>query len=58
MELPNIYEQVQQMDGQAQSFKQNRPSIVPGEMGLRDMRILMAIYESARNGRKRVPVQA
>ncbi|WP_224999121.1 Gfo/Idh/MocA family protein [Cesiribacter sp. SM1] len=56
MNLPNIYEQVQQMDGQAQSFRNNEPSIVPGEMGLRDMRILMAIYESARNGGKRVTI--
>ncbi|AHM58373.1 oxidoreductase domain protein [Flammeovirgaceae bacterium 311] len=54
LDLPNIYEQVRQMDGQAQSFRNNQPSKVPGEMGYRDMRILMAIYESARNGGKRI----
>ncbi|WP_299825953.1 Gfo/Idh/MocA family oxidoreductase [uncultured Pontibacter sp.] len=56
MNLPNIYEQVKQMDSQAESFRRNKPSIVPGEMGLRDMKILMAIYESAKAGGKRVPI--
>jgi predicted dehydrogenase len=56
MDLPNIFEQVVQMDSQAQSFMNGQPSKVPGEMGVRDMRILMAIYESARNGGKRVKV--
>lgn len=56
MSLPNIYEQVRQMDSQAQSFKNNEDSIVPGEMGLRDVKILMAIYESAKNEGKRVEI--
>jgi hypothetical protein len=54
MDLPNIYEQVFQMDAQAESFREGKKSITPGEMGLRDVKILMAIYESARNGGKRV----
>ena len=54
MDLPNIYEQAMQMDGQAQSFRNNEKSITPGEMGIRDMKILMAIYESANNGGKKV----
>lgn len=54
MELPNIYEQVLQMDEQAQSFRNNEKSKTPGEMGIRDMKILMAIYESANNGGKKV----
>jgi predicted dehydrogenase len=57
MNLPNIYEQVRQMDSQAESFRKNQPSIVPGEMGLRDVKILMAIYKSARNGGKRVELR-
>lgn len=57
IDLPNIYEQVRQMDGQAHSFMKNQPSIVPGEMGLRDMRVLMAIYESANAGGKRVEIR-
>ncbi len=54
MDLTNIYEQARQMDGQSESFKNNEESIVPGEMGLRDMKILMAIYESAENDGKRI----
>jgi predicted dehydrogenase len=57
MDLPDIYEQVRQMDAQAQSFRKNQPSIVPGEMGLRDMKVLMAIYESADAGGKRVAIR-
>ncbi len=56
MNLPNVYEQVRQMDSQAQSFKNNQQSKVPGEMGLRDVKILMAIYESAHAGGKRVEI--
>lgn len=54
MELPNVYEQVFQMDAQAESFRKGEKSITPGEMGLRDVKILMAIYESAKNGGKPV----
>lgn len=56
MDLPNVYEQVRQMDGQAESFRKKKDSIVPGEMGLRDMKILMAIYESARNRGEKVEI--
>jgi len=54
MPFENTYEQVQQMDSQALSFKNNQASVVPGEMGLRDVKILMAIYESAHANGKRV----
>lgn len=57
MDLPNIYEQVFQMDAQAESFSKGKQSITPGEMGLRDVKILMAIYESAKNGGKRVAIK-
>lgn len=57
MNLPDIYEQVHQMDGQAASFRKNEDSIVPGEMGVRDMKILMAIYESAHEGGKKIKLQ-
>ncbi len=56
MNLPNVFEQVRQMDGQAESFRKNEQSRVPGEMGVRDMKVLMAIYESARNGGKRIEI--
>lgn len=57
MDFPNVYEQVHQMDSQAESFRNNQPSIVPGEMGVRDMKVLMAIYESARADGKRVELR-
>lgn len=56
MNFPDVYEQVHQMDSQAESFRKNEKSIVPGEMGLRDIKIIMAVYESARNGGKRVQI--
>ena len=56
MDYPDVYEQALQMDAQALSFKNKQTSIVPGEMGLRDVKILVAIYESARNNGKRVPI--
>lgn len=56
MDFPNIFEQARQMDGQAESFRKNEKSRVPGEMGVRDMKVLMAIYESARNGGKRIEI--
>ena len=57
MNLPNIYEQVRQMDSQADSFRKGEPAKTPGEMGVRDMKILMAIYESANNNGKRIELQ-
>ncbi|QCR21962.1 Gfo/Idh/MocA family protein [Pontibacter sp. SGAir0037] len=55
MNFPHVNQQALQMDGIAESILQNKVSIVPGEMGMRDVRILMAIYEAARTG-KRVAV--
>lgn len=40
-----------EMDDFAQCILENKPSRVEGEEGLRDVRILMAIYESARTGK-------
>lgn len=45
------------MDSQAQNFRNNEESKTPGEMGVRDMKILMAIYESANGGGKRVEIK-
>ena len=57
MQITETFEQVDQMDGIARSILDKKPNIVPGEMGLRDVIILMAIYESADNGGKRVPLK-
>ncbi|HEY1662418.1 MAG TPA: Gfo/Idh/MocA family oxidoreductase [Verrucomicrobiae bacterium] len=40
-----------EMDDFAQCILENRPTRVPGEEGLRDVKIMMAIYESARTGK-------
>ena len=39
-----------QMDDFAQCILNERPTRVPGEEGLRDVRIMMAIYQAARSG--------
>jgi predicted dehydrogenase len=40
-----------EMDNFAQCIREQRASIVPGEEGLRDVRLMMSIYESARSGK-------
>jgi predicted dehydrogenase len=47
-----LSQQAKQMDGIALTIKNNTPSIVPGEMGCRDMQIIEAIYEAMRTGKK------
>jgi glucose-fructose oxidoreductase len=44
-------QQAHQMDAFAAHILFGKPNIVPGEMGLRDMRIITAIYESSRLGK-------
>jgi predicted dehydrogenase len=48
--LPSINQFAAEMDDFAQGILNQRPTRVPGEEGLRDVRILMAIYEAARTG--------
>lgn len=49
MTVTPVNQQAQQMDAFAQNILQNTPSLVPGEMGLRDNYIIEKIYESAAN---------
>lgn len=55
-EIYNDYQvpmqQAMQMDDDAQSIIQGKPMLVPGEEGLRDIRIVEAIYKSATTGQK------
>ena len=51
-----LSQQAKQMDGIALSVKNNQNSIVPGEMGRRDVKIITAIYEAMRTG-KRVSIK-
>lgn len=44
------WQQAKQMDDDAKAIKQGKPMLVPGEEGLRDIRIVEAIYKSAKTG--------
>ncbi|GAC1597496.1 MAG: Gfo/Idh/MocA family oxidoreductase [Chitinophagaceae bacterium] len=46
------WQQAKQMDDDAQSIMQHTPMLVPGEEGLRDIRIVEAIYTSAATGKR------
>ena len=49
--FPQIDQFAAELDDFAQCILEGRESRVPGEEGLRDVRIMQAIYESARTGR-------
>jgi glucose-fructose oxidoreductase len=44
------WQQAKQMDDDAMSIMQGKPMLVPGEEGLRDIRIVQAIHKSAGSG--------
>ena len=46
------WQQAKQMDDDAESIMKNKPMLVPGEEGLRDIKIVEAIYQAARTGRE------
>ena len=48
---PEVDQFATEMDDFAACIMEGRPTSVPGEMGLRDVRTMMAIYEAARTGR-------
>jgi glucose-fructose oxidoreductase len=48
------HEQVKQMDEDALAIMQNKPVLVPGEEGLKDIRVVEAIYRSVREKRREV----
>lgn len=52
MNLPNVPQQARQMDDFADCVLSNKPTRVPGEMGLRDIQLLQAIYRAADTGQK------
>ncbi len=52
MKLPQIIHQAAQMDDFAECVWHNKQSRVPGEEGLKDMRIVDAIYRSLDSGKK------
>lgn len=48
---PIANQQAKQMDENALSIMNNTPMLVPGEEGLRDIRVVEAIYKSVKSGR-------
>lgn len=48
------HQQALQMDNDALAILEKRPPRVPGEEGLRDMRVVDAVYASAREGGRRI----
>src|SRR5258706_3212231 len=56
MDFPKVIQQAKQMDDFAQAIKNKRPTIVPGEMGKRDVKIIQAIYKAMETG-KRVEIR-
>lgn len=52
MNFPHINQQAKQMDAFALSLKNNKPTIVPGEMGRRDVKYINAIYEAMQSGKR------
>ncbi len=56
LEVQDIVQQERQMDGFARSVKDGVPSIVPGEEGLRDMKVIDALYRSIADGGRRIVI--
>ena len=52
MNFPQINQQAAQMDDFANCIIQNKNTIVPGEMGMQDIKIVEAIYRSIASGKK------
>lgn len=52
MNFPHINQQAAQMDAFAIAVKNKQASIVPGEMGRRDVNYLQAVYEAMRTGKR------
>lgn len=52
MNIPQIIQQAAQMDDFATCVLQNKQSRVPGEEGLKDMKVIDAIYRSLDSGKK------
>lgn len=49
---PNVVQQALQMDDFAQCVKNNKSTRVPGEEGLKDLKVIEAIYRSIQSGKK------
>jgi predicted dehydrogenase len=54
MPFPQVNHQALQMDDFAACVMQNKPTRVPGEMGLQDIKIVEAIYRSIASGKREI----
>jgi predicted dehydrogenase len=52
MNFPRVNQQARQMDAFALSVKNKTATIVPGEMGRRDVKLIQAIYKAMQSGEK------
>src|SRR5690606_9709885 len=52
MEFPHVNQQARQTEAAAISNRSNTPSIVPGEMGRRDVKIIQSVYGAMRSGKR------
>lgn len=52
LDLPAVNQQARQMDAFAQCIQNDTATTVPGEMGRRDVKILLAIYQAAQSGQR------
>lgn len=55
--FPHKRQQALQMDDFAKHILRGTPNLVPGEMGKRDMIIVEAIYQSIKEGGKKIPLK-
>jgi len=52
MNFPQVNQQALQIDDFAQCIIQKKPTRVPGEMGMRDMKVIDTIFRSVRSGKR------
>lgn len=52
MNFPVVNQQAQQMDAFAMSLKNKMPTIVPGELGRRDVKYVQAVYKAMQSGER------
>ncbi len=52
MDIENVPQQARQMDAFANCILTNTPTTVPGEMGMRDVQLIEAIFKAAKTGQK------
>jgi glucose-fructose oxidoreductase len=52
IDFPIVSQQAKQMDEDAEAIMNNQPLLVTGEEGLRDIRVVEAIYQAAKTGKQ------